>query len=49
MISIIILLLVVLIIYKMDIKLDHDIHPDCVYIWYSIPFTNKRNYIRIVL
>lgn len=41
----IIILLLVLIIYKMDIKLDYDTNPDHVYIWYSIPFTNKRNYI----
>ena len=45
MIVLIIILLLVLIIYKMDIKLAYDTNPDCVYVWYSIPFTNKRNYI----
>ena len=45
MILIIIILLLVLIVYKMNIKLDYDTNPDCVYVWYSIPFTNKRNYI----
>ena len=45
MILLLILVLILVIIYKMDIKLDYDSNPDYVFLWYSIPFTNKRNYI----